>query len=350
MMKKIISAILIFSVMALTVGGALRVANAASLSALSDTMSSQTISANSSHVIKFTTPTGVTASGQTMVVTFPSGFNFTSKTIASLSLTYGASTGAETTATLAASPSASTTWGAVFSGSNNVILTLTAPTSGTYVAAGNKVILTYDSTNSVNPSSAANYTITIGTSADSGSITVPIITNSQVAVTATVTQTLSFAISNNSIGFGNLSTSQSTYANSAGTGQTTEPTNAHTLTAGTNGSSGYSINLSGATLTSGANTIAAISGGSAQALSPGSAQFGIRATASGGSGSVTAPFNGSSGNYGFGTSPLSSAPFASASAATATTTYNVNYAANVSTLTPAGSYATTLTYVATANF
>ncbi len=349
MIKKLTSFTLILAILLAMVPSTAFIANAAALTALSDTMSNQTISANSSHVIKFTTPSGVTATTQTMAVTFPSGFNFTSKSIASLSLTYGVS-GTNTTATIAASPGASTTWGAVFSGTNNVTLTLTAPTSGTYIAAGNQVILTYDSTNSVNPSGAANYTINITANTDSGSITVPIITNSQVAVTATVAQTLSFAISNNSIGFGTLSTGASTYANAAGTGSASEPTDAHQITAGTNGSSGYSIGLSGATLTSGLNTIAAISGGSAVALSPGSAQFGIRATASGGSGAVSAPFNGSSGNYGFGTSPLSGATFASATVATATTTYNVNYAANISTLTPAGSYTTTLTYVATANF
>ncbi len=147
-----------------------------------------------------------------------------------------------------------------------------------------------------------------------------------------------------------FSTSATTYANSAGTGTTTEPTNAHSITAGTNGTSGYSIALSGATLTSGANTIAAIPGGTAAALTTGSAQFGVRTTASGGTGTVSAPFNGSSGNYGFGTSPLVNATFATAAGASATTTYNVNYAANISTLTPAGSYATTLTYAITANY
>jgi hypothetical protein len=349
MIQKIISMTLVFSVLALTLGLTVFIVNAASLSALSDTMSRQTISVNSSHSIKFTTPTGVTGSGQTIVVTFPAGFNFSSKAISSLALTYGTS-GTQTTATIASSAGGSTTWGAVFSGSNNVVLTLTAPTSGTYIAAGNQVILTYDSTNSVNPSSAASYSITIAANTDTGTITVPIITNDQVVITASVTPTLNFAISTNSSGFGTLSLSATQYATSGGSGSSSEPANAHTLTAGTNGTSGYTITLSGATLTSGANTIAAIPGSIAASLTPGSPQFGIRTTASGGIGAVAAPYNGSVGNYGFGTSPLSSAPFASASSATANTTYNVNYAANISSSTPAGSYATTLTYVATANF
>jgi hypothetical protein len=343
---------LVLAVLVSTVPGAVLIATAASLSAMSDTMSSQTISASSSHAIKYTATTAIGTTGQTIVITFPSGFNFTSKTISTITFSHGASTGLESSETLAASPSA-TAWGAVLSGTNNVILTLTAPTDGVgtaTVAANDKMIITYSSLNSVNPSSAANYAITINSNTDTGSITVPIITNSQVAVTATVSQTLSFAISNNSIGFGTLSTSNTTYANSPGTGTTTEPSNAHTITAGTNGSSGYSVALSGATLTSGSNTIAAIPGASAVALSAGSEQFGIRTTAAGGTGAVSAPFNGSTGNYGFGTSPLVNATFATAAGATAVTTYSVNYAANISTLTSAGNYATTLTYVATANF
>ncbi len=348
MTKKFIAVALIFSLFMWTMN-TLLVAHAAALTALSDTMSEQTISTASSHVIKFTTPTGVIATTQTIIVTFPTGFNFTGKAISGLTLTYGASTGLETSATLAASASAGV-WGAAFTGTNNVILTLTAPTSGTYIAAGNKVILTYSSANSINPSSAANYTTTINANGDTGSITVPIITSDQVAITATVAQTLTFAISSNAVVFGTLSSGVTTYATNGGNGTTTEPASAHTITAGTNATSGYSIALSGSTLTYGANTIAAIPGASAAALAPGTAQFGIRTTAAGGTGTVTAPFNGTVGNYGFGTSPLASQSFASAPGATATTTYSVNYAANIATLTPAGNYATTLTYDATANF
>jgi hypothetical protein len=350
MTKKFIGVALICSLFIWTMN-TLLIAHAAALTALSDTMSEQTINTASSHVIKFTTPTGVTANGQTIVVTFPSGFNFTGKAISGLTLTYGASTGLEQSTTIAAAPGAGTQWGAVFSGTNNVVLTLTSPTAtGPYIAAGNKVILIYSSLNSINPSSAANYTTTISANGDTGSITVPIITNDQVAITATVAQTLTFSISSNTINFGTLSSGATTYATNGGSGQASEPASAHTISAGTNATSGYSIALSGSTLTYGANTIAAIPGASAAALAPGTAQFGIRTTAAGGTGSVTAPFNGTVGNYGFGTSPLSSQAFASAAGVTATTTYSVNYAANIATLTPAGNYATTLTYVATSNF
>src|ERR1035437_5110040 len=94
------------------------VANAASLTAISDTMSNETISATSSHLLKFTTPTGISAN-QTFVITFPTASVFTSKTIASLTMKYGVTTGLENALTLAASPTTSS-WGAVFSGASLV--------------------------------------------------------------------------------------------------------------------------------------------------------------------------------------------------------------------------------------
>jgi hypothetical protein len=70
-------------------------------------------------------------------------------------------------------------------------------------------------------------------------------------------------------------------------------------------------------------------------------------TASGGSGAVSAPY--AAAGY-----ALDSASFpdqvASASVASANTTYSVRYVANISSLTEAGTYNSTLTYVGTANF
>lgn len=328
------------------------VARAASLTGLSDTMSNQTVSAHSSHIIKYTAVTPLSAPSQTIVVTFPSGFNFTSKTISTVSLTHGPSTGTEYTEALAASPG-SATWGAVFSGTNNVILTLTTPTSGSGaapIASNDKVIITYTSVNSVNPTGAANYSISLGSNGDTGVIMVPIITNSQVSVSATVNQILSFSMSSGLVGFGTLSSSNTQFATGNGTGSSTEPTFAHTMNATTNVSSGYSITISGSTLTSGPNSIAAIPGSTPQSLVVGTPQFGIRATVASGTGAVEAPFNGGAGQYGFGTAPLLNQLFATSLGTTAATIYNINYAANISGATPTGSYITSLTYVVTANF
>lgn len=166
----------------------------------------------------------------------------------------------------------------------------------------------------------------------------------------TIAPVITFSISDNTIGFGALSASGTRYATGNLAGDNSEPVSpAHTITAATNGTSGYVVTVQGVTLTSGGDTIASISGGPT-ALSVGSEQFGIRTTASGGSGSVTSPYNGSAGNYGYSSTPTTHTNFASASGVTTATTYDVNYAANISTLTEAGEYSTTLTYIITGTF
>ncbi len=328
--------------------GPLHSARAASLTALSDTMSSSKISTLSSHVLKFTTPTGANNNTDTIILTFPSDFNFTSKTIGTVTFTHGASTGLESSETLAASPSVSA-WGAVFSGTQNRILTLTAPTDGVgaaAIAASDKVIITYDSTNSTNPSSATSYTTTVsGTFGDTGDITVNILNDDQVSVSATVAQSLTFSISDNSIGFSTLSSSAARYATGDTTGSASE-VEAHNLIVGTNASNGYTMTLNGATLTSGANTIDAI-GSTNTASSAGTEQFGLRMSASGGSGAVTAPYAAS--GFAFDTAAFPD-QIASAAGTSANTTYSARYLGNITSNTEAGAYTATLTYVATANF
>lgn len=333
----------------------MQVAYAASLTTLSDTMSSVKVSTLSSHTIRFTTPTGANQNTDTIIITFPSDFNFTSKTIGSVTFTHGATTGAESTETLAASPSASA-WGAVFSGTQNRILTLTAPSDGTgaaVLAPNDKVIITYDSTNSTNASTPNTYVIDIaGTFGDTGSISVNLISDDTVSVSATVQQAITFTISTSTIYFGNLSAGAAKYASSTNPSGDTAETIAHTLAVSTNAPSGYAITVRGQTLTSqqnAANTIDAI-GGTAAASSAGTEQFGIRATASGGTGStIDATFSGGS-SYGYDATATTSVSFASGSGATNTTTYSLRYLANIAGTTEAGTYAANLVYVATANF
>lgn len=324
-------------------------ADAASLTAVSNTMSSLKVSTASSHIIRFTTPTGASDSTDTIILTFQSDFNFSSKAIGTLSFTHGASSGAEHTETLSATPSGSA-WGAVFSGTNNRTLTLTAPTDGvgtSAVAANDKIIITYDNTNSVNPSSASTYTIAIsGTFGDTGNMLVAILNDDQVAVTATVSQTLTFSISDNTIGFGTLSSSAARYATGDASGSTSE-TEAHTFAVDTNAATGYTTTVKGATLTSGSSTISAI-GGTNTASSTGTEQFGIRLTASGGSGTVTSPYAAS--GFAYAADLSTASQVASSSSSTASTTYSVRYLANIASTTEAGSYSATLTYVTTANF
>ncbi len=323
---------------------------AASITSASNTMSSLRVNATSTHSIRFTTPTGAADNTDTIQITFPSDFDFTGKFISSVSFTHGPTTGLETTETLAASPSGSD-WGAAFSGTENRILTLTAPTDGTgfgggVVAPNDKIIISYTAASSTNPSSANSYVISIaGSFGDSGDITVNILTDDQVSIAATVPQSLTFSISDNSISFGSLTAGAARYASGTGSGDTSE-VEAHNIIVGTNASNGYTMTASGTTLTNGGNTITPI-GAANTASSIGTEQFGLRLTASGGNGAVNAPY--SAAGFAFDTASFPD-PVATSTSATANTTYSARYIANIGANTEAGSYTATLTYTATANY
>ncbi len=346
--RAVLVSILALAVILAQLPVAIKHAEAAPLTGLSNTMSSLTVSATSSHVLRFTTPSGATVTGDTIIVTFPSDFNFTSKTIGTLTLTHGPSTGLENTETLAASANTND-WGAAFSGTQNRVLTLTPPTDGTGTALlspGNRVILTYSSANSVNPSTPGSYAIGItGAFGDTGTTTVNILSNDQVSIAAEVAQSLTFTISDNTIGFGTLSPSAARFATGDGAGSGTE-TEAHNFVVGTNAANGYSVTATGTTLTSGANTITAI-GGTNTASAPGTEQFGVRFNATGGSGTVAAPY--AAANFALDTAAFPD-QVASASGASANTTYSARYIANITSNTEAGSYSAVITYIATANY
>lgn len=126
------------------------------------------------------------------------------------------------------------------------------------------------------------------------------------------------------------------------------------MSAATNANSGYAITVNGVTLTSGANTITALA--SQTASTQGNSQFGINLKANAtpsvgsevsGSGSGTASANyGTADQFRFVTGDT----VASASGPTNSNTYTVSYIANISGSTKPGSYATDLTYIATATF
>lgn len=124
----------------------------------------------------------------------------------------------------------------------------------------------------------------------------------------------------------------------------------------TNATNGFTITISGATLTSGANTIDAI-GAAASASTSGTEQFGINLVANatpaiGADPSGTAPIGSAAGQYGTADQFAfnSGDTIASAAVAVNSTTFTVSYIVNISSTTESGTYATTLTYSATANF
>jgi len=325
---------------------------AAYISSASDTMTSSKISTASSHVISFVTPTGAADNTDTIVITFPSDFNFTGKTIASVTFTHGPTTGVEYTETLAAAASA-TEWGAVFSGTQNRVLTLTAPLDGIgtgTVAASDKIIITYSVALSYNPSVSGSYQIQIGgLFGDEGFITVQILDDDQVVVTGTVSQSLSFAISDNTIAFGSLASANARFA--GGAAGTDGPTSgsAHNMTIGTNAPSGYVITYNGTTLTSGGNTIAAATITGDEDGTPGTAQFAIGFTTNGDA-TIASAYNQVTPNFNYSFVPSVTTQIVSESAPTATETISAFYLANISSLTKSGVYTSTITYTATANF
>lgn len=339
--RAITSLSLIFGMLVFTSGT--QITYAAAITSASDTLSSQKVSTLANHDIQFTSPTGVT-SGQTIIITFPSDFSipvaldFEDMDV----LDDGANV------TLAATPSGAT-WGAVRT--SGTVITLT---NGTTAVAAGSVIRIKIGTNAVsgatgveqitNTTTNGSKVIAIsGTFTDTGNITVNILTNDQVAVTADVAQSLTFSISDNTIEFGTLSASAATFADDAG-GNATE-VEAHNLIVGTNAANGYTMTVNGTTLTSGSFTIATTSANTASSV--GSEQFGLRMTASGGTGAVSVPYAAS----GFAFDSLNFPDeVAAATGASANTTYSVRYIANIAANTEAGAYSATLTYVATANF
>jgi hypothetical protein len=347
-MKKIqtiTSLSVLLALLTILIGPPLQVAHAAALTAKSDTMSSLKISTLSSHTIKFTTPTGAADSTDTIIITFPADFNFTNKAISTVTFTHGATTGTENTETLAAAPSV-TAWGAVFSGTASTTLTLTAPTDGVgaaAVAASDKVIITYTSANSTNPTTAGSKTISIsGAFGDTGDILVQILTDDQVAVSGTVSESMSFSLGATSVALGTLSISA-------------VASSSHTVTLATNGASGLVLTYSGTTLTSGANTITAML--TAAVSSIGTEQFGINAKDNatpnvGAECSGTAPIAAAATGYSTADNFkfVSGETVISSAAGINSTICTLSYIANIAGSTEAGSYTTTLTFTATATF
>ncbi len=334
--------------------GVVSSAHAAFVSNFSNTQSRIKVSQNSSHTLKFTTPTGTSVAGQTIIVTFPTGYNFTGKATTTITFSHGATTGLETAETLAGAPTA-TAWGITLSGTASTTLTLTTPTDGVGaapLAANDKIVISYDQTNSANPATANSYQIGVtGTFGDVGTTTVAIVLDDTVSVSAIVAQTISFAISATTTNFGTLTTGAARFASSTNAAGDATETIAHTLAVATNAPSGYTITASGTTLVSQQNPIFSISeiGATPASSTIGTEQFGIRATKAGGvNGTIASPYIQTT-SYGY-NATSSAQTFASGTSATQTETYSLRYVANISAVTEAGNYTTNITYVATANF
>lgn len=328
---------------------------AASITSAQDILSTVTASASANHEIYFVSPTGA-ALNTDIVLTF-TGMTTTGVAFDDVDIATGDSGNCETanfTERTVAASAAAATWGVA---NASPAITLSTPTSGAgALSAGNCIRIkigtnattgTTGDTQIVN-GTAGLKTFTInGSFGDSGEISVYLISSDQVSITANVPQAMSFSISDNTIGFGTLTTANVRYA-TGNTSGATSPATAHDLQASTNASSGYTITVRGDTLTSGSNTITAI-GASNTAIASGTEQFGVRYAATGtGSGAVVAPYAAS--GYAYDATATTTDVVAAATAPTELNYYNATYIANISAITEAGSYTATLTYVATANY
>jgi len=324
---------------------------ASALTALSDTMSRQGNGVASNHTIKFTSSTGAGDSTDTITVTMPTGFTIGTVDYTDIDLSHGASTGAETEETLAATASSSA-WGASFTGQ---VLTLTHPSDGANgdIATSDKVIIEIGTNASggnaqiTNHSTAATYTIAIaGDFGDTGSIAIVVVDDDQVVVSATVSPSLTFTIDHNDSAFGNISTGSIA---TAGTDIT--------LSIGTNSATGYAITVNdagdgvnpglyNATANHVIGSASSVYGDTAT-LSADTEGYGIQGSSAS---STIATRYAQTGNAvgGLETTPT---PFAShSSTMNSNHTITITHKASVSAWTPAGAYSDTVTYIATGNY
>ena len=328
-----------------------------SISVMSDTMSNQTASGYSTHLIKFKTPTvlDVTSSGSSIAVAFPTDFDFTSAVITEITMKDGPTTGLENTETLAASPSA-TAWGAAFTdgactAGKKCTLTLTSPTDGVGahdIVANEYVTIAYASTHAKNATTAGSKNISITISYNSATFSIPIISSGQVTLDATVAPTITFTNDNSALHFGTLSSSAPQYANST-TGSGSDVVG-NTFTISTNATSGYTLTYAAAaTLTSGTNVIDAATITSSATGTAGTKQFAMDAvyTNASGGGTLTSAYNHATPNWKFNTAGDT---LVTTSGPVASDTIAMHYIANISAITPAGVYTNTNTYLVAGNF
>lgn len=323
--------------------------------------SSSAVDVPSDHTIQFVTPTGV-ASGETIVLIFESDFDGSSHTNGALDYTDvdlfiddtpdGVCDG--TAQTLVSSAPSDGQWSAVFSETENRTLTITSGGATSIVGGDYEVCIEIGqnaeggTANSqyINPTTTGAYTINLEAGADTGDIVVSIIENDVVVITARVNETISFSLSDYEVGFGTLSIDDPTYATGTEPYGSATLASAHTMAVATNGSSGYDLTYRGATLTSGSNTIDPATITDTADGTPGTEQFAISFSTSADATVVPAYIQPT--HYSF--VPSTETQLAYETAPTATETITAFYLANISGLTPAGTYSTSITYVASANF
>lgn len=333
---------IVIACMVLLAGLSTTLVNAAQLTSRALTLGSSAPSASTTHKFDFTIPASnsigsikfqycTTASG---TCTTPSGLTTTSATLSAQSGATGFTINNTTNGSPYITRTASSSSGAVsytLSGITNPSATNTT----FYVR-----ITTYASTD------------TTGGVTDSG--TVAASTANQITVNATVDETLVFCTGTSGITSTSCAGATGSTVNLGSLTSSTTGSGTSQIGVSTNANSGYAITVSGATLTSGANTITALAAQTAS--TQGTAQYGLNlrdnATpdvgadpAGAGTATPTANYN-TADQFRF----VTGDQIASKASADNFRFFTVSYIANVAGNTPAGSYTTNMTYVGTATF
>jgi hypothetical protein len=368
MFRKLLAISSLLAFLFSTIGTPL-VVTAAQLASLKDTMSTQAISTTATHTIVAGLNTGKAfTAGDTMTIDFVDA-DFTLNAIGNWQtsdFTFNDGTNRTITAVSSTSGVAPT----CTSGSNNVAVTIntstnnfvvTACTSYTSSSTGATITFTINGTTASGTGTMTNKNADLdnsqfsatfaGSHTDSASGALVVETNDIVNITATVTPTLTFANDDATVGFGTLATGSAKYANGAATGSASDTT-AHTLTIGTNASSGYTLTYKGSTLTAGSSTITALTAGITDDAdgTPGTSQFGLSVAVTG-AGTATAGYdNSGTADWKFVGDGNPQTIASATGALSSNSSVAVHYLANIAASTPAGSYATDLTYVATGNY
>lgn len=337
------------------------VANAAALTSVKDTLSTLASNTVANHTVLFVTPTGVDASTDTITIDL-TGFTIGSVDYTDIDLAVDGDAncdGAWTDKTLAATPSTSPTWGAAIASS---VLTLTAPTnaaSGEITA--NRCVQIEIGTNATageagnaqltNPNNQNTLVVEIGgVFGDSKNFALDFVTDDSVNVTANVDPSITFSISDTTIGFGTLSATAAAWATGDAVGSASDVA-AHTMALSTNAASGYAITYSGATLTSGSDTIDVASITNDADGTAGSEQFGMGFSTDGNA-TIAAAYdhNATAAQRDWAFVASTTTTVVSETVPTATETISAFYLANIAVTTQPGSYATNVTYIATGTF
>lgn len=186
---------------------------------------------------------------------------------------------------------------------------------------------------------------------DSGVVAVS--TAQQISLSGSVDETLTFCTGTSITGT-NCATASGSAVNFGTFSSTSESTGTSVMAASTNATSGYAVTVNGATLTSGADTITALSAGGTN--TNGTEQFGLNLVENtdpaigsdpSGSGSGDAATNyDTADSFRFATGET----VAEAGGATNANAFTVSYLVNIGGATEAGTYTATMTYICTATF